>query len=221
MFKFLKKADDSLKDDVSSELRWDPSVSDEKIKVTTADGVVTLRGYVPHYSERLNSEKAALRVGGVRAVADELEVSLCDGSDKSDDEIAHAALLALDWNYSAPDGVKVTVNKGWVKLEGNAEWDFERNAAKESVSTLMGVRGVTNDIKLKSRVKASDVKTKIEEALKRSADREGKNINVTVSGDRVSLSGSVHSLSEIEDARIAAWSAPGVMNVDDSLKIVA
>ena len=221
MFNFHKKADSQLKQDVESELRWDPSVTSDQVKVTADEGVITLRGSVPHYYEKTTAEKAAQRVGGVRAVADELEVKLFDAYERSDEEVARAALSALEWSYSAPTGIKITVDKGWVTLQGEAEWDYERNAARDAVSTLMGVRGVSNNITIQSRVQASDVKTKIEEALKRSAETEGRNIHVTVSGNRVNLTGSVHSFSEIEDARLAAWSAPGVMNVDDDLKIAA
>jgi len=221
MFGFHKKADAQLKQDVESELRWDPSVTFDQVKVTADDGVVTLRGSVPHYFEKNSAEKAAQRVSGVRAVADELEVELFPEYQRSDSEIAKAALDALGWNYSAPEGVKVTVDKGWLTLQGEAEWDYERNAAKDAVANLMGVRGVSNNITIKSRVQASDVKTKIEDALKRSAETEGRNINVTVSGSRVSLSGKVQSFSDMEDARIAAWSAPGVTMVDDDLTIAA
>ena len=221
MFGFHKKADAQLKQDVESELRWDPSVTFDQVKVTADDGVVTLRGSVPHYFEKNSAEKAAQRVSGVRAVADELEVELFPEYQRSDSEIAKAALDALGWNYSAPEGVKVTVDKGWLTLQGEAEWDYERNAAKDAVANLMGVRGVSNNITIKSRVQASDVKTKIEDALKRSAETEGRNINVTVSGSRVSLSGKVQSFSDMEDARMAAWSAPGVTMVDDDLTIAA
>ena len=221
MFGFHKKADAQLKQDVESELRWDPSVTFDQVKVTADDGVVTLRGSVPHYFEKNSAEKAAQRVSGVRAVTDELEVELFPEYQRSDSEIAKAALDALGWNYSAPEGVKVTVDKGWLTLQGEAEWDYERNAAKDAVANLMGVRGVSNNITIKSRVQASDVKTKIEDALKRSAETEGRNINVTVSGSRVSLSGKVQSFSDMEDARMAAWSAPGVTMVDDDLTIAA
>ena len=214
MFGFHKKADAQLKQDVESELRWDPSVTFDQVKVTADDGVVTLRGSVPHYFEKNSAEKAAQRVSGVRAVADELEVELFPEYQRSDSEIAKAALDALGWNYSAPEGVKVTVDKGWLTLQGEAEWDYERNAAKDAVANLMGVRGVSNNITIKSRVQASDVKTKIEDALKRSAETEGRNINVTVSGSRVSLSGKVQSFSDMEDARIAgdiaeSWGSAG------------
>jgi osmotically-inducible protein OsmY len=221
MFNFHKKADAQLKQDVESELRWDPSVTFDQIRVTADDGVVTLRGSVPHNSEKTSAERAAQRVGGVRAVADELEVNLFPGFERTDEEIAHSALAALGWNYSVPESVKVTVEKGFVTLRGEAEWEYERNAARVAVASLMGVRGVRNEITIKSRVQASDVKTKIEEALKRSAETEGGNINVTVSGSRVSLSGRVQSFSELEDARTAAWSAPGVTMVDDDLEIAA
>jgi len=183
--------------------------------------VVTLRGSVHHYFEKYSAEKAAQRVGGVRAIADELEVNLYPEYQRSDNDIAKSALSALDWNYSVPEGVKVIVDKGWVTLQGAAEWDYERSAAKDAVATLMGVRGVSNNITLKSKVQASDVKKKIEDALKRSAETESRDINVTVSGSTVNLTGRVQSFSEAEDARLAAWSAPGVMTVNDDLKIAA
>ena len=221
MFKSYKKADAQLKEDVESELRWDPSVVSEHVRVTAKEGVITLWGSVPHYYEKITAEKAAQRVGGVRAVADELEVKLIDAYERGDEDIAQAALSALDWSYSAPSNIKVTVEKGWITLRGEAEWDYQRNSAKDAVSNLMGVRGVSNNITLQSKVQTSDVKAKIEEALKRSAESEGRKIHVTVSGSRVNLTGNVHSFSEIEDARLAAWSAPGVMSVDTDLKIAA
>jgi osmotically-inducible protein OsmY len=221
MFNFRKKADTQLRQDVESELGWDPSVTFDKIAVAAQDGIVTLRGSVPHYYDKMSAEKAVRRVGGVRAIADELEVDLFPEYRRSDDEIARAALSALEWSYSAPEGIKVTVDNGWITLLGEAEWAFERNAAREAVGSLLGVRGVSNNITIKSKVHAPDVKARIEEALKRSAETEGRNIQVSVSGDRVNLSGSVHSFAELEDARLAAWSAPGVLIVDDDLKIAA
>jgi osmotically-inducible protein OsmY len=217
----FKKKDSQIQQDVTSELKWEPSVDSTEISVTANDGVVTLRGSVPHYYEKYSAEEAAERVGGVRAIADEIEVELRDSYQRSDSDIAEAALNALKWNYSAPEGIKVVVEKGWVILKGDADWDFERTAAKNAVSQLMGVRGVTNEISIKSRVQSSEVKTGIEEALKRSAESDAHKINVTVEGSQVTLSGTVHSLSEIEDARRAAWNAPGVITVEDKLKIVA
>jgi osmotically-inducible protein OsmY len=221
MFNFFKKTDQQIQQDVLAELAWNPSITANKITVTAKDGVVTLHGSVPHYFEKNSAEEAAQRVGGVRAVADELDVDLLGSYARSDSDIAKAAIDALDWNYSVPDGVRVNVEKGWVTLKGDAEWDYERTAATNAVKPLMGVCGVSNDMVLTTKIQPSDVKKRIEEALKRSAESEGREISVAVSGDKVTLSGNVHSLSEIEDARYAAWGAPGVMKVENNLKLVA
>lgn len=217
MFNIFNKSDSDVKQDVLNELMWDPSVSSSEVKVSAKDGVVTLRGTVPHFTEKLAAEHAAQRVGGVKGVADELEVK--GMFEKTDEEIARVALNALKWNYSVPDNVKVSVSKGWLTLEGEAEWDYERNAAKNAVSELLDVRGVTNNIKLQSKVQSGDIKTRIEEALKRSAEAEGREINVSVQGDKVTLTGKVHSMAEKDDARMAAWMAPGIMTVDNNLTI--
>ena len=221
MFNLFNKSDQSLQNDVKTELSWDPSVTNEQISVTAVDGVVTLRGTVPHYFEKCNAENAAQRVGGVRAVANEVEVKLLSDYERSDQDIARAALNALEWNYSAPKGIKVSVENGWVTLKGEVEWDFQRNAGREAVSPLMGVRGVTNEITIKTKVLPSDVQTRIEDALKRTAEREGRKINVAIIGDKVKLTGNVHSYAEMDDATNAAWNAPGVMKVQNDLKIAA
>jgi len=221
MFNVFNKSDQNLERDVTTELSWDASVTHEQISATAKDGVVTLRGTVPHYFEKCNAGNAAQRVGGVRAVANEIEVHLLGEYERSDQDIARAALHALEWNYPAPKGLKVAVEEGWITLKGEVEWDYQRNAARDAVSPLMGVRGVKNEIIIHSKVQPSDVKTRIEDALKRSAESEGRKISVAVEGDRVTLTGIVHSHSEIEDARIAAWNAPGVMRVQNNLKIAS
>ncbi len=218
MFNYFNKTDSELKRDVLSELMWDPSVTASSVKVSASDGIVTLSGTVPHYSEKVAAEYAAQRVGGVRAVTDKLEVKGI--LDKTDEQIARATLSALKWNYSVPKDIKVLVEKGWVTLNGEADWDYQRNAARNTVSKIIGVCGVTSRIKLKSRVaKPSEIKKRVEEALKRSAEAEGRQISVSVNGDKVTLTGQVHSISEIEDARFAAWNAQGVMRVENNLTI--
>lgn len=219
MFNLFEKKDVQIQRDVLNELKWDPSVTATDITVTVHDGIATLRGTVPHYFDKSSAEQAARRVGGVRAVADELEVDLKDAYERSDEDIARTALNALDWNYSVPKGIKVTVEDGWVTLTGEVEWDYQRNAARNSVSELMGVCGVSNNITIKPKAQPTDVKTRIEDALKRSAENEGRNISVTVDDDRVILAGKVHSFSEVEDAGLAAWNAPGVRAVENNLQI--
>lgn len=221
MFNFIGKSDSSLQHDVETELKWDPSVTEDQIRVTANNGVISLRGNVPHYSEKMSAEKAALRVGGVRVVADELEINILGNFQRSDEDIASTALSALEWNYQVPETVKLTVDKGWITLRGEVEWDYQRKAARDAVYLLMGVCGVSNDILIKSNLKIADVKTRIEEALKRSADKESDQIKVAVNGSTVSLSGNVNSLMDKEEAGLAAYNAPGVMWVENKLKLVA
>jgi len=219
MFNLFGKNDTKLKADVVEELKWDPSVTACDI-ITTADrGIITLRGVVPHFLEKKMAEAAAQRVGGVRAIVDEIEVSLPDLSQREDEKIAEAALLALKWNSQIPQGINVVVNNAWVTLSGEASWEYERCAAKRAVSELMGVRGVTNNITIRSQELPADVRTLIGQALTRSAECEGRKIEVDVDDGHVSLSGSVNSYSERSAAERAAWRAPGVTSVTSTLMI--
>ena len=142
---------------------------------------------------------------------------------RSDEQIAEAALSALAWSYLIPKDLKVTVEKGWITLKGETEWDYQRTAAKDAVSHLMGVRGVSNYIFIKpsedSILKAEDIKTRIESALKRTAKSEASKITVSVAGNRAILTGDVHSINESQDARNAAWMAPGIYKVENNLRI--
>jgi len=219
MFDLFAKKDSQIQKDVMKELKWDPLITPSDIDVSAKDGIVTLRGSVPHYFEKIMAEEAAQRVGGVRAVADEIEVNLLADYERRDEDIARAALSALEWNYQVPKGVKLSVAKGWVTLAGDFEWNYEKSAAQTTVSQLMGVRGVTNNISIHSSLHPSDVKSCIEEAFKRSATNEVHKINVTVDGSRVTLSGTVDSFSEVENARLAAWKAPGVTTVTTNIKL--
>lgn len=219
MFNFHKKEDIQIQDDVINELRWDQSINSDELTATSNEGIVTLRGSVPHFSEKEKAESAAQRVGGVRAVANEIEVKMLGQFEREDDDIAEAILTAFKWNYSVPKEIKVSVEKGWVTLKGEVEWDYQRNAAKDSVTQLLGVAGVTNSISIKTKPQPSDIKFRIEEALKRSAENESRKISVAVDGKKVILSGEVQSISEVGDAGIAAWNAPGITNVENNLKI--
>jgi osmotically-inducible protein OsmY len=221
MFNFFKKDDSQIQQEIMTELRWDPSIDSDQITVAVKDGIATLSGSLPHYFEKSRAEKAAQRVGGVLAVADEMTVNLLGSYERSDADIAVAALSALKWNYQVPEGIKVSVDRAWITLSGETKWDYERNAAEDAVALLMGVRGVTNNISIKSRVQSSDVKTRIEDALKRSAESEGRKINVAVDGSEVTLTGNVHSFSEMEVAKLAAWGAKGVMTVENNLVLAA
>ena len=219
MFNYFSKTDDQIQQDVINEIKWDPSVTSSQVSVLVNEGIVTLRGSVPHYFEKSQAEDAAQRVGGVRAVVDEITVNLMGSYQRSDEQIAEAALEALEGSYSAPKGIKVTVENGMIILKGDAEWDYQRTAAADSVGKLMGVCGVINNISIRSKVQPSDIKNRIEEALKRSAQSEGRKITVSVKDNRAILDGNVHSFAEYDDAGHAAWMAPGIITVENNLKI--
>lgn len=213
------KNDAQLRQDVENELRWEPSVHAEQIGVSAKNGVIELDGHVDSYYERCSAEEAALRVSGVQAIANELKVDWPDSLARTDEDIAKAAADHLEWNYSVPDTVKVKVTDGWVTLSGAVDWQYQKEEAQDTVSPLIGVTGVTNNITIKPTVSAMDVKRKIQDALKRNAMLDGDDIQVEASDSKVTLRGSVQSWAEREEAEDAAWSAPGVSTVDDQISV--
>jgi osmotically-inducible protein OsmY len=213
-------SDLELKKSVESELDWEPSINSAEIGVAAKDGIVTLTGRIPSYWEKVTAERAAMRVAGVKAVVNQLEVRLPSSSERTDEDIARAALDALKWSVLIPpDHVKVKVSKGWVTLEGIVDWQFQKTAAEKAVRKLFGVLGVTNFVEVKASVSKFEVKAAIESALKRSVEVDANQIKVETDGDKVILRGSVRSWFEREEAERAAWRAPGVRSVDNRILI--
>ena len=213
--------DRQLQEHVQNALDWEPSIEAADIGVSVDNSVVTLRGDVKTYAERAAAERVALAVYGVKAVANDINVRLGNVGKRSDSDIAQAVLLAFRWNTMIPDEkIDVSVSNGWVKLSGSVDWEYQRTAATRAVRDLTGVVGVSNLITVEPRVSASDVKAKIEAALKRSAEVDARRINVTATDGKVVLSGNVHSWFERNEARRAAWAAPGVKDVEDRISIV-
>jgi len=214
------KTDSKIKLDVQDELSWEPSIDETKIGVAVDDGVVTLSGEVDSYAKKMAAEKAAKRVSGVKAVAEDIIVKYSSSLDKSDTDIAKAAVDALKWHSSVPnDTVMVKVENGWVYLSGDVKWSYQKDSAKNAVKDLTGVRGVGNSISIKQDVKPFIVKDNIEEAFERSARIDAKGITVATDGHTVTLSGKVHSIKEKEDAEKAAYRAPGVFYVKNNLRV--
>jgi osmotically-inducible protein OsmY len=213
--------DRQLKQDVLDELDFEPSVNAAHIGVAVENGVVTLTGHVSTYAEKVAAERATRRVKGVRAIAQEIEVRFPSEKKTADDEIAKRALDILRWSLIPSDAIQLTVLNGWISLHGEVEWQYQKQAAEDSVRRLSGVVGVMNSITIKPRASVPNIQQKIEEALKRHAEIEAKSIRVSVrDGGNILLEGKVHNWEEREAVENAAWSAPGVKLVEDRLTIV-
>lgn len=216
------KSDAQLQRDVIDELRWDPSIASAEIGVAARNGVVTLSGNVDNFAKKVAVLRAAERVAGVRAIAEEVKVIIPSAFHRTDTDIAHTVASTLKWDVQVPDEkVKARVENGWVWLEGEVEWQYQSLAAERVVHNLTGVKGVTNLLEVKSRASVPDIKHRIESALKRHAELDAKDIQVDEDGGKVTLKGTVRSWAERQDAELAAWAAPGVVGVDDQLSVGA
>jgi len=218
----MSKIDDSeIRRKVLAELDWDPSIDASAVGVAVKDGVVTLTGSIANYWQKKEVERVVKRVTGVKAVAEDLTIKLPGTAARSDADIAQSVLSGLRFNVAVPPNrVQVMVENGWVTLEGEVEWQYQKSAAENSVKYLMGVKGVTNSISIKPRVSAADVKTKIESAFARRAQLDANQIRVESTDNKVILRGSVHSWDEKEDAEQAAWAAPGVTKVENNVMVI-
>ncbi len=220
----MMKSDTDLQRDVLDELQYEPSLEAQAIGVTVREGVVTLTGHVQTYIDKYTAETAAKRVVGVRAVAEELTVSLFSGHERNDSDIAQAAANALDWNVNVPlHKVQASVENGWITLSGDIDWNYQREAALNAVRHLMGVKGVNNLMGVKPpaipTVSTVEVHSKIEAALKRNMLKDSNAITVEAKDGRVKLHGKVQSWEEHAAAGVAAWSAPGVTAVENDIQV--
>jgi len=219
------KTDAELQQDVMNELKWEPTIKAAEIGVGVADGVVTLSGSVDSYAKKWAAERAAVRVFGVKAVSEELQVRLPSSFERSDGDIAQAAANALQWNIWITHvirRIKVAVEHGWITLSGDVDWWYQKEAAGDMVRNLIGVRGLSNDIAIKPitvKVEPQDVKDKIESAFKRNAILDSRRITVETRGGKVILRGSVHSFAEREQVERAACAAPSVSEVESHIII--
>jgi osmotically-inducible protein OsmY len=216
----MMKTNEELQKDVQNAIKWEPLLNAAEIGVTTKDGVVSLTGVVDSYSKKLEAENAAKSVAGVKAVVEKIEVKFTSTWNKSDLDIANEVVTALKSNWVVPkDQVKVKVEAGWVTFDGDVPWNYQREAAKRVVNYLSGVKGVINNIKIKSEVRDEIEKEKVESALKLNWALNSQNIKVKVSGTKIILTGSVSSWYQKEEAERIAWSTPGVWSVDNDLFI--
>jgi osmotically-inducible protein OsmY len=214
------KTDTELMSDVQAELDWDSSVDDRGIVIAVKDGIVTLAGHVGSYVDKWAAEKAVKGVAGVSAVANDIEVKIGTAGQRSDREVAEAAVNALKSNVSVPaSDIRAIVNDGWVTLEGKAALWYQKNAAENAVRNLWGVKGIVNNIDVRTTVYPGDVKGRIRQSFKRHANLDADKVQVSVADGTVTLAGEVSSWHEREDAEVAAWSAPGVARVQNTLSV--
>lgn len=214
------RTDSEIKRDVEDELKYDPDIDATDIAVAVKSGVVTLTGFVRSYLHKYEAEKAAKRVAGVVGLANDIEVRLPTIDERPDPEIARDAVAAIKSRLPiSGDRIKVLVKSGWITLEGDVEWNYQRDSAEQAVQSLKGAKGVTNSVKIKPRVKPDEIKRKIEDAFRRSAEIDASHIQVEANGAEVILKGTVRSWAERQEAERAAWAAPGVVRVEDRISV--
>jgi osmotically-inducible protein OsmY len=215
------KSDEALQLDILAELKWDPRVEQEEVGVSVDDGIVTISGRISSYAKRVAAEECAHHVHGVKAVVNDLEVHLPTEAVRDDVEIAHAVVEALKWQAHVPnEALDVTVHDGWVTLKGTLDYRYQQDEAERLVRNMMGVRGLTSQIRTRPSLKPRDVRKQIEAALVRSAQIDARHISVEVEGSKVILKGNVRTTAELHDARRAAWSAPGVEEVENRIVVM-
>jgi osmotically-inducible protein OsmY len=214
------KSDIEIQKDVIEQLKWEPFLNSAQIGVAVKNGIVTLSGQVDAYSKKILAEKTTKKVAGVKAIAEDIQVGISPLYKKTDTEIAEAVVNALKWHTMIPDEkIKVSVEDGNVKLEGDVEWEYQRNQAKTAIENLTGVRFVTNLVAVKPKITPYELQQKINSSFQRSANIDSARITAEVLGSKVTLRGKVRSFSEKEDAENAVWSAPGVVSVENKLLI--
>lgn len=216
----MKKSDSILQRDVQKELEWEPSVDHADIGVSVTDGVVALNGYVKSYAEKIAAERAAMRVEGVRALADEIKVRYASDRKTADHEVAKRILDILTYDALIPEEqIKVTVERGWVTLSGEVQWKYQSDEAARAAGQVSGVTGVSNKIAINNKASVSDIRQRIEEAFKRQAGLDADSVTIATNGHKVTLGGKVKAWHERSLAEQAAWAAPGVTQVEDRIII--
>ncbi|WP_343631115.1 BON domain-containing protein [Fluviicola sp.] len=214
------KTDVEIQKHVMEELKWEPSIHSSEIGVAVKNGVVTLSGTVDTYLEKTTAEKAALKVAGVKGLAEDIQINLPFNHQKTDTELAQAALDALKWNVLVPnDQIKIKAENGWITAKGTVEWAYEQNAVRDAIATIKGVKGISNLVKVIPKVDPKDVKKKISAAFERNALVDANHIHVENSGSKVILGGKVSSYAEKREAEHVAWNVPGVATVENNIEV--